>query len=160
MRILVAMSLLLPALAFAPSAQACTPTPLVTVGGPSYPSDGLYLAEGCYWWTGTPTALVEVQLLAGVPGVCQPVPAVYVLGQPVPGTGTTHCTPTVPPGVGVSEGVSPGPYDDVGVAACSGGWCPVVSTYWLNWACASAVGDPGWQEIPGVARVRVSCATF
>lgn len=117
------LALLAASVAFAlvPSAAACTYTPIVTVDGPAYPAKGVYVEEGCFWGDGTPAETVTV-----AQGTC--VPAVYVVGQLVPGTGS--CAGQSVTAYGVET-------PDVGVTVCAvHGWCATYfSTAYVNSVC-------------------------
>jgi len=149
-----AVLLLTAALAFAlpalPGAAACTYTPLVTLGEPTYPADGAYLEEDCYGHEGRPVETVTIQDGALLPCYVQPI---YVLGEPVPGTGTPLC----PEGASVEAPA----YPDVGVTACSS-WlevCSTVSTHWLNFFCDTPfyVIHDAEATLPTGDGVRATC---
>lgn len=113
--------------ALLPAAAACTYTPLVTAGGPNYPSDGAYVEEDCYGYSGTVRLTVTLPAAAGE---CV-VPPLFVLGQQVPGTGVALC-----PG-GAYEVDVPA-FPDVGVVVCAGTLrCSIVSPNYLHWTCAN-----------------------
>lgn len=164
MRAMLAVLLCLPALvSCAPTTSACTYTPIVTIGGSSHPAEGIYLEDSCYFVSGTSRVTVEYAFATSVMGACQVVPPVFVLGQQVPGTGATYCTPAVAPGSGQFV-VDPGSYPDVGFEVCnytadvpviSG--CTIYSTYYVNWAC-EALPTLGWIALPTGDQVRVDCA--
>lgn len=155
----VLLALALPLCLYAvPAASACAYTPIVTVGGASWPSPGLYLEQDCYFVPGASTLTIEYQGTPLVPGTCTFVPAVFVLGTQVPGTGRNHCTPALGTDVLTSSSsATTGAYPDVGVVASDGsGGCCYVSTFYVNWACAT-LGDSGWIALPNGDQLRVAC---
>lgn len=68
------------------TAYSCDWQPLVTVGGNSPPSPGVYYFEGSWSACGAPPGETF-----GDPGQCATVPPVFILGDQVPGTGATQC---------------------------------------------------------------------
>lgn len=160
-RVVLGLALLLATfpLAAVPLAEAqCSTIAILTLGGPGYPSEGVYYEEDC-----TPgdndqaTATFELGSANGalVPQQCQPVEGVYVLGTQVPGTGTTHCTVAIGGPITVSQPIN---VDDVGVATCLnrfGFTCTYTSTAFALLLCGV---DTGAINLGNGYSVRAACA--
>lgn len=154
----LALLLAIVPLAAIPVASACTTVPILTLGGPGYPSEGVYYEEDCTpGQNDTATATVALNSASGplVPQECEDVESIFILGQQVPGTGTTHCTVDVGGPISVSEPVN---VDDVGVATCLnrlGFTCTYTSTAFALLVCGV---DTGNIHLVNGYSVRAACA--
>lgn len=125
----LASACLLTPLAVADPGPACGLPPLVYVA--TTPDPTYVFVESCdrqeEWTYGTVSQTV-------LPAQCQAVPLVAVLGNPVPGTGTTHCTIAVSTPAFGQSGTGEQPIITVCVAAAAAPTC-VTQVGWIDPNC-------------------------
>lgn len=144
----IALSLLAGLVAFAAPAAACDIVPVVTIGGQAPPAPGVYLLEGCNYGAGESDY-----------GASAEVNPIFVLGQPVPGTGMpvgADLPSTSVPLLGVAEC---GLYGSAPVEPCAGAngfWAIPTAAAWK--ACSFVpAGDRDVTFSDGIGTVSVHC---
>lgn len=156
--LVLALALLALPLAASPVAAACETIAIVTLGEPGYPAEGVYYEENCTPGpSGEPGAQADVGSANGalVPSQSIPIPAIFILGIPVPGTGTTHTTPDVGGPVSYRQAA---PLGDVGIATCLntlGFTCTYTSTALVRLVCQDV--DTGSVNLVNGYSVRAAC---
>lgn len=141
------------AISILPTSAACTFTPIVSLDGTIPPSDGVYVQQGCHgdmWGYGAPAVSADASPQT-VP-TCAVIPAVFVLGTQVPGTGATACAPA-------SAYAPASGLPDIGVIVCySFAGCTWVSSDTLTYYCEN-LGVGADLGLPTGDEIQVACTT-